>query len=66
MLALPAEVRHRAGGPRAGGPVLRRVPALEARAADVVPTDPQELRAKVLGRLREVVVEATIVEYRVD
>ncbi|MFL6130439.1 MAG: mycothiol system anti-sigma-R factor [Mycobacteriales bacterium] len=27
---------------------------------------PQGLRAKVLGRLREVVVESTVVEYRVD
>jgi mycothiol system anti-sigma-R factor len=27
---------------------------------------PEALRAKVLGRLREVVVETTVVEYRVD
>lgn len=45
--------------------IEREVRALVARSCGG-DRAPQELRAKVLGRLREVVVEATIVEYRVD
>jgi len=45
--------------------IEREVRALVARSCGG-DRAPQELRAKLLGRLREVVVEATIVEYRVD
>jgi mycothiol system anti-sigma-R factor len=45
--------------------IEREVRALVARSCggDVAP---QALRAKVIGRLREVVVETTVVEYRAE
>ena len=55
VLALPAEVRHRAGG---------QAPWWRGRCGG--DRAPQELRARVLGRLREVVVETTVIEYRAE
>jgi mycothiol system anti-sigma-R factor len=45
--------------------IEREVRALVARTCggDIAP---KELRAKVIGRLREVVVETTVLEYRVE
>jgi mycothiol system anti-sigma-R factor len=45
--------------------IEREVRALVARSCggDVAP---QALRAKVIGRLREIVVETTVVEYRAE
>jgi mycothiol system anti-sigma-R factor len=45
--------------------IEREVRALVARCCGG-DRAPEALRAKVLGRLREVVVETTIVEYRAD